>query len=350
MQLETALPGAVTLLLSAGLTYGARRFALARGLIDVPNERSSHATPTPRGGGVAIVIASYVMFAWLLASGSLDDRAFIALLGGLPVAAIGLADDHRRIPARARLAVHVIAALWALAWLGGLPPVPIGHTLWSGRVTGTVLGVLGIVWSVNFFNFMDGIDGIAASEGTFVPAAGALLYMQALAPPGPAAAALALAGACAGFLLWNWSPARIFMGDAGSGYVGYAIAVLALVAARQQPQALFAWWILGGVFFVDATVTLGRRLLRGEPAHQAHRSHAYQRLARRLASHGLATGVVVIINLVWLLPWAWLANARPGAAAGLAVLALSPLAAAAIIAGAGRADSGQAADRGRESA
>jgi len=337
MRADTAMLAGAVLVLSWALTFAARRLALARGLIDVPNERSSHVVPTPRGGGVAIVIASFAAFVYLFATDALDRRAFLALLGGVAVAAIGFVDDRRRIPAAVRLAVHFGAAVWALGWLGGLPPLPIGHTLWSSPLAGGVLGVLGIVWCTNFFNFMDGIDGLAATEGTFVTWAGAALYLQTHATAGPAAGALALGAACAGFLLWNWPPARIFMGDVGSGYVGYAIAVLTLIAAREQPQSVFAWWTLGGVFFIDATVTLARRVWRGERAHQAHRSHAYQRLAQRLASHGMMTTAVLLVNLLWLLPCAWLANTLPSAAALITGIALTPLILVAIAAGAGRA-------------
>ena len=133
---------------------------------------------------------------------------------------------------------------------------------------------------LNLFNFMDGIDGLAASEALFVIRAGAWL---SAAGGGVTAASGVLAGACAGFLLWNWPPARIFLGDAGSGYLGYVTAVLALASARGNSDAIWVWLILGGVFFVDATVTLVRRVLRGEHVHEAHRTHSYQWLARRWA-------------------------------------------------------------------
>jgi Fuc2NAc and GlcNAc transferase len=139
-----------------------------------------------------------------------------------------------------------------------------------------------------------------------------------------------------GFLLWNWPPAKIFMGDVGSGYLGYVIAVLALAAARDDPVALWVWLILGGVFFVDATVTLVRRVLRGDRIHQAHRSHAYQWLARRWGSHRRVIVIVTILNLLWLLPCAFLATLHPDHAVAIAVVALAPLVALAFAAGSGR--------------
>src|SRR5438094_479119 len=128
---------------------------------------------------------------------------------------------------------------------------------------------------------MDGIDDIASSEPTFVAWSGAALT----APAASGAAAVILGATCLGFLRWNWPPARIFMGDVVSGYLGYVIAVLALASTREDPVAIWVWLILGGVFFVDPTVTLLWRLLRGERVYEAHRSHTYQWLARRCGGH-----------------------------------------------------------------
>jgi Fuc2NAc and GlcNAc transferase len=201
---------------------------------------------------------------------------------------------------------------------------------------GDLCALLGVMWVLNLFNFMDGIDGIAGSEAVFVTGA-ALAPMQLLGVASEVSAASLVFGAgTLGFLVWNWPPAKIFMGDVGSGYVGYAIATLALASAASNPAAVWVWLILGGVFFVDATVTLVRRVTRGERAHQAHRSHAYQWLARRWASHGRVTLTVVAINLLWLLPCALLAALRPEYALPAVLLALAPLLLVAVAAGAGR--------------
>jgi Fuc2NAc and GlcNAc transferase len=150
------------------------------------------------------------------------------------------------------------------------------------------------------------------------------------------AVGLLIGASCAGFLLWNWPPARIFMGDVGSGYLGYVIAVLALAASRESPASLWTWLILGGVFFVDATVTLARRLLRGERVYEAHRSHAYQWLARRWGSHKSVTMTVTAVNLLWLLPCASFAARYPQWDLWTVLVALIPLGVGAIAAGAGR--------------
>ena len=322
---EVYVLAGTTLATSIALTLVMRNFALSRGLLDVPNERSSHKVPTPRGGGAAITVTAMTGFAILAALHRLDLAVFAALAGGLVVAAVGFVDDRHALPAVVRLSAHVTAALWALAWLGGLPALRVGGDLISLGSVGTVVSVLGIVWVVNLFNFMDGIDAIAASEAIFVACAGALLGLLGGFGPAVPTVALAFAAACCGFLVWNWPPAKIFMGDVGSGYLGYVIAVLALAAARENPIALWAWLILGGVFFVDATVTLLRRLLRGERVYEAHRSHAYQWLARRWGSHAKVTCAVMIVNVLWLLPCAVFATRRPSLAAATVIVAFTPL-------------------------
>jgi Fuc2NAc and GlcNAc transferase len=321
---------------AALLTELMRRIALGSGVLDVPNPRSSHGVPTPRSGGVAIVLVTTAGLTILALRGIVRPDLLYALAGGgIAVALVGFIDDRRSSSAPVRLSVHFAAALWALWWLGGLPPLRIGTYVLTSGWLGYVSGALGIVWAINLFNFMDGIDGIAASEAIFVAVAGSLtLTVNA----GIGLAALTFAAACSGFLLWNWPPARIFLGDAGSGYLGYVIVVLAVAATRDNPVALWVWLILGGAFFADATVTLVRRALRNERVHEAHRSHAYQWLARRWGSHGKVTLAVLAVNLLWLLPCAVLAALRPRYALAAAIVALSVLAALTVAAGAGRSE------------
>lgn len=318
------------------LTAALRKIALARGLLDIPNPRSSHITPTPRGGGAAIVLAVTVACLGLWIRREIDGHLLAALLGGVAVAALGFVDDRYQLRAGTRLAVHVIAALWALDWLGGLPSLLVGNWSLSFGAAGYVVGTIALVWVLNLFNFMDGIDGLATSEGIFVTWGGALVAVVAPVTNGAWPAALVVGAACAGFLVWNWPPAKIFMGDVGSGYLGYVIAVLALAEARVDPVALWVWLILGGFFWVDATMTLLRRLLRGEAIHTAHRSHAYQWLARRWGRHQRVTLTAMGINIFWLLPWAALAELYPRWVLVCTLAALTPLLILALIAGAGR--------------
>ena len=283
------------------------------------------------------MLATSIALVALAILGVLPLRMFLAFaVGGAAVAIVGYIDDRRGLAARTRLAVHFAAGAWALFCLGGAPPLQVGHEIISLGWPGHILALFGVVWTLNLFNFMDGIDGLAASQGVFIPCAAAaisILVGQAAATP---AVALAFGAACAGFLWWNWPPAKIFMGDVGSGYLGYMIAVMALMAGRESPTAVWTWLVLGGVFFADATVTLIKRLSRGERVYEAHRTHAYQILARRWGSHRRVTVLAILINVLWLLPCAILGVYRPHWAGWLVLVALTPLIVGVLIAGVGR--------------
>jgi Fuc2NAc and GlcNAc transferase len=307
------------------LTGALRRYALARSLIDIPNARSSHSVPTPRGGGVAIVISFLLVLPLMAGGGFIAWPLTWALLGsGAGIAVLGFLDDHGHIAARWRLLGHFAAAIWALFWLSGLPPVVMfGFTVDLGWF-GHALAAVYLVWLLNLYNFMDGIDGIASVEAICVCIGGALLY-AILGFAGSAQLPVLLAAAVAGFLFWNFPPARIFMGDAGSGFLGITLGVLSLQAAWVAPQLLWSWLILLGVFIVDATFTLLRRLLRGDKVYEAHRSHAYQFASRRLGRHLPVTLAVAALNLLWLLPIAlWVGWSGLDGLVGLAI-AYAPL-------------------------
>ncbi|MNS88475.1 putative undecaprenyl-phosphate N-acetylglucosaminyl 1-phosphate transferase [compost metagenome] len=223
---------------------------------------------------------------------------------GVIVAVIGFMDDHGHIAARWRLLGHFSAAIWALAWAGGFPPVFIFGMNIDLHWFGHFLGAVYLVWILNLYNFMDGIDGIASIEALCVCLGACLLYWISGAPTliwGP----LILSMAVLGFLYWNFPPARIFMGDAGSGFLGIALGVLSLQAASESSELFWAWLILLGVFIVDATFTLLRRLIRGDKVYEAHRSHAYQFASRQFGKHLPVTLAVGAINLLWLLPIAF---------------------------------------------
>jgi len=326
------------LLLSLVLTGAVRRYALARGVIDHPGARSSHTAPTPRGAGVAVAASFLLTLTALGALDLVDAGLQTALTGACLIAcAIGFVDDHRHVAARWRLLAHGTAAAWALWALGGAPDLSLfGLDLPSGPVA-TLLCVIGLTWLLNLYNFMDGIDALAGIEAVTVTLGGALL-LWAAGHADQTVPALLLGAASLGFLAWNLPPARIFLGDSGSGLLGIALGVLALHAARLDAALLWGWLILLGVFVVDATLTLLRRALRGEAVWQAHRSHAYQRLARRWRSHGKVAAAVAAVNLLWLLPCAWLVvGGRIDAGPGL-LLAYAPLALLMRWLGAGSAD------------
>lgn len=298
-------------------------------IVDLPNARSSHSTPTPRGGGLSMVVLTTCAALVLCATARMSlPLTAVLVAGGLSVAGVGFLDDVRSAPILLRMSVHIGAALWAVYLLG---------TPLSAGITAVVITVLGIAWLLNLFNFMDGIDGLAASEAAFVLwASAALSLSMAGASAVDVAPAMIAGAACVGFVLWNWSPAAIFMGDVGSGYLGYLIAVLAISSARSGLLDIYVWVILLGVFLVDATLTLARRLLRAERVYQAHRTHAYQWLARRWRSHAWVTIAVIAVNVGWLLPCAALAQRYEQFAPWICAIALAPLAAVALMSGAGR--------------
>ncbi|MDO5609874.1 MAG: lipopolysaccharide biosynthesis protein [Pseudomonadota bacterium] len=248
----------------------ARAYALRQQLIDTPDDpRRNHLRATPRGGGIAMVVVMLAACLWLAFT---DQLAWLWLgLGLALVGGIGWWDDHRPLAARWRLLVHVIAAgSLALAGLG------FGWPWWL------VLGAFfAAVVLTNIWNFMDGIDGIAASQAMLIAAAIAWL----LAPGVIQGFALVVALAVAGFLPWNFPKAKIFMGDVGSGALGYVMAALWAMGFAEDVRLGWLLLLPFSAFLIDASLTLLRRILRRERWWQAHSTHSYQLWARRLRSH-----------------------------------------------------------------
>lgn len=335
--LVSVTAGLLLAFLTASLLTGAmRRYALSRRLLDVPNSRSSHAVPTPTGGGVAIVIASLLSMLALGTAGITSWRVVAAMAGGgALVGAIGFVDDCHDLPAAWRLVSHFLAAAWLLACLGGLPAISVWRVPITAAPIPLSVAAVYVVWVLNLTNFMDGIDGLAAIEAATVCAAGALLCYVAAPQTSMWMLPLFVAASAVGFLVWNRPPAKIFMGDAGSSFLGFMFAALALQTARAAPPLFWSWTILLGVFMVDATTTLLRRLFSGQNVSSAHRSHAYQHAAVRYAAHGPVTFTAAAINVLWLLPIAWLVSRQQIEGAAGVLLAYAPLVVLAVTLGAG---------------
>jgi len=300
---------------SALLTGLVRRYALSRAVLDIPNERSLHSAPTPRGGGIAIVVVVGLTHGACVAGGLLPLASGGAWGGAaLLLAALGWADDRRPLPARTRLFIQLVIAFIALAVITGAARI---GAPWPAAAA-VVIGSIAFVWFVNLYNFMDGADGLAAIQATV--AAGTLGMLAAIdGDTGVAAVALALAGASAGFLRWNRAPARIFLGDVGSYFLGGYLGLLAChLLARGD--AIWHWLILLAPFITDASLTLARRILAGERWWAAHRTHAYQQLVTAGWSHArLARAFLALCLLLMLLAaGAW---RQPALAPWLALLA-----------------------------
>jgi Fuc2NAc and GlcNAc transferase len=314
-----------------------RRYAKRR-LLDLPNERSSHSQPTPRGGGLAPTVAHLLGVVAASLLGLASPSLGMALLGGgTLVALVGFLDDHGHVPPPLRLLCHFLAFSWAVWWLGGLPAVDFGWGAVDLGWVGTLLLVLYSVWFLNLFNFMDGIDGIAGVQALSMTVTAAILLLLDTGGTRDALPLVLLACATTGFLVWNWPPARIFMGDVGSGYMGFALGALALWTVVQGWLTPWVWLILGGTFLADATVTLFVRARSRAAVTEAHRSHAYQRLSRHWGSHRPVTLAFAMVNVFWLSPWALVATRWPQLAAACVIVALAPLFVAAARLGAGRA-------------
>ncbi|MEP6994596.1 MAG: glycosyl transferase [Acidobacteriota bacterium] len=260
---------------SGAVTYALVRFLLRRGVVDLPNDRSSHTAPTPRGGGLGVLagIAAGSFVGWCL---GLPLLSAPVALGLLLVAAVSAADDYLRgIPLGVRASVHMVAAVLVVFRVGGFEklPLPPPADLPLGPF-GVVVAILWIVGLTNLYNFLDGIDGFAASQGVIAGLAAAFLFPDTAFVTG-----LAIAGACGGFLLYNWHPARIFLGDVGAASLGFLFASIPFeIQAEGRGRAVFFSALCLWFFLADGLFTLLRRLLRAEKIWRPHRSHLYQRL------------------------------------------------------------------------
>ncbi len=256
-----------------------RRWAQRAGMWDLPNHRSSHNRPVIRGGGLVfpILIPIVTMTITLYMEHILWKELFALLVGGAAIAWVGWQDDRGQTSTTKRLLTHLIVSIMTVMVIGGLGSITLADMSIQWGLLGSVLAVVALVWSINLFNFMDGVDGIASVEALCVIGVGGVLFYFS----GAEFWAWLCWGLCVcvlAFLCFNWPPAKLFMGDVGSGFLGYMIATLAVLGQTHYEISVFLWIILYAFFWFDATLTLVRRLLRGEIIYQAHRSHAYQRL------------------------------------------------------------------------
>jgi Fuc2NAc and GlcNAc transferase len=289
----------ILFLLSASLTYYYIQYAWRHKLIDIPNARSSHTHLTPRGGGLVFIslwaITTLIAFFCHFLNA---QETLILLPGTLLVGAIGFLDDRYNLPVYMRALIYLLAAIMGVLVLGGFPQLILSaqYILPLGLL-GTVIAVLVIFWSINLFNFMDGLDGIAATEALFILSVGGFFLAQS----GGYQIAISiwwLAACIGGFLVWNKPPAKVFMGDAGSTALGFIITMLALWGEKQYGVPILLWFILYGIFWMDTTITVIRRLIAKESIYQAHRTHAYQRLNRAGFSHTKILMMMSGINLI----------------------------------------------------
>ncbi len=274
-----------------------RRYAERRQIIDHPNERSSHVAPTPRGGGLAIVLLVLGIGVWS-ASRAGWERSLIYVLGGTIIAWLGWRDDVRSLSPRLRFVVQGIVAAISILGLGyfKVVTIPMIGKLSLG-VIGILITFLWIIGLTNAYNFMDGIDGMAGG----VALSAGIGWMWLTSNMNNSFAfwiALAIAAGSLGFLGHNWSPARVFMGDVGSTFLGYSFAVLPLISSDQGGDSLMLGTLLMWTFIMDAGVTFLGRLIKRENVFAPHRSHLYQRLVAAGYKHETISSLYILLTLL----------------------------------------------------
>jgi UDP-N-acetylmuramyl pentapeptide phosphotransferase/UDP-N-acetylglucosamine-1-phosphate transferase len=284
-----------------------RRAALRHRILDSPNERSLHSQPTPRGGGIAIVVVGLIgiLLCWALLP-LWGVRPLVTFMGtALLIAAVSWRDDVRPVPVLVRFGAHALAAVvvligigsWAVFEAAGVGLLRLGYL-------GLPITILWIIGLTNAYNFMDGIDGIAGIQA--VVAGLGWVALTCNSNRIEMWLGLLLAASSLGFLVHNWPPAKIFMGDVGSAFLGFSFAVLAIIGARHDPRLALAGVLLVWPFVFDTSLTFLRRLTKGENVFQAHRSHLYQRLVLAGYSHRFVTclyGVLAVVGMALALAW-----------------------------------------------
>ncbi len=275
-------------ILSFTLTYLVRKIALENNFMDIPNERSSHSVPVPRGGGVAIIISWYIGISILNYLNLIDDHLYYSLLSGVLLAFISLLDDILGVRPVFRIIVQSITSAIALYFLIR------GNS--SVQYHGAVLIILftitavGIVWFINLFNFLDGIDGYCSMEALLIAAGMLLITGDPIN--------FILIVCISGFLFWNWPKAKIFMGDVGSTQLGFILIILGLNFHINGNLNFINWIMLSSLFWFDAIQTLFRRWENKENLSVAHKKHAYQRIVQAGFSHRKTVLSAILINCI----------------------------------------------------
>jgi Fuc2NAc and GlcNAc transferase len=294
---------AVAAILSAALCVLIFNYAQRRDLIDIPNPRSLHQTPVPRGGGAAMLIAASLCSVFILTKFNATEAVFLAWIAcGIAMGLLGWIDDHRNLPLAPRLACQLlIAVVFAIVLLRASDST-FFDAFTAYYFACLLVVTIVIVWMVNLYNFMDGADGYATTEALLVAGCGAIIVGLRSAEV-PSLLALSVAGSAAGFLIWNWQPAKIFMGDVGSYFLGFQFAALVAYDTFCGPGP-WVWLILLAPFTVDSSLTLALRILQKKSWWQAHRSHNYQLIVLGGWSHARLVIALSLVTLLVLAPLA----------------------------------------------
>jgi len=288
-----------------------RNYSLRNNVVDIPNERSSHLVPTPTGGGLAISLS--ILLSIFILSGLSGDTVSLSIVlssGVFLIGLIGWFDIHKEVPVLIRAVLYLVTSIWAVWFLGGVKSFSVGGIAIKSFWVVNFISVLWIAWLVNLYNFMDGTDGLAGVEALSTALFGTLFFISS----GHILAGIicvTIVSSTSGFLVWNWAPAKIFMGDVGSCSLGFTFAVLAVYGQITGSASLEIWLILLSIFIADASFTLIKRLFTGEIWYRAHNTHAYQRLVQMGLSHDKLALYVLIINTLILGPIAYFVWQNP---------------------------------------
>lgn len=324
--LLVSLAGSLAFLLSLGLTKFLIQFSENLGMVDAPNERSSHIKPTPKGGGLSFSVVFTLISAGIYFFDEGYRSIVSPLLFGAPVVVgLGWLDDRYQLSASFRLAVHfsVAVVIYALVtqwfkidlFISFLPDI-----FWVSFL----FCIFFISWFINLFNFMDGADGLAASTAI----AGSVLMAVITYLHGAQEISILytlIAYTVSGFLFFNWQPAKIFMGDTGSYFLGFVFASLALICKVNAQISFYSHLIIFGFFIVDATYTLGMRIVRREKVFNAHKQFGFHKLMEKSWAHRKISAFYVMVMILWLFPMAHLASVHDDYGFLLVIISYLPL-------------------------
>jgi len=282
-----------------------RKYSIKYSVIDIPNERSSHIYPTPRGGGLSILLSIIITLGMLYYLRLMPLDIILALSGGFLVGIIGWLDDHRHMPIIWRALCYTSASIWAVYWIDVANIGFINEDIaWVPFIV-SIFIVVGLVWVTNLYNFMDGTDGLAAIQAISTACFLGVIFLISKHKD-LTIFCFAIASASAGFLCWNWPHAKIFMGDVGSCLLGFIFGTLALIGVKSGIFSISVWYILMSIFICDATLTLTLRIIKKERWYIAHRSHAYQRALQLGCTQLGLIWAVLIINMILIWPLAYI--------------------------------------------
>lgn len=296
------------MLFSCLIIYLIRFYSIKYNKFDVPNYRSSHTQPTPKSGGLCVVLTLLMTIIYLFLYEMVENSIAIGMLMGLSIVAItGLIDDYKDISIVKRMFTYMLSAVFSIYMIGGLTSISINNYTFHLEYLGYILSVLLVVWLINLYNFMDGTDGFAAIQTITVSLFCTYLFI-ATENVSYTILILCLFSSTLAFLFWNWSPAKIFMGDVGSCSIGFLFGYLAIYTEERSIISISIWLILLAPFIGDATFTLLKRMLNREKWYEAHNTHAYQKFFHSGFSHSQLAIGLFLLNVLIIWPCAYIAN------------------------------------------